>query len=46
MDSLAALVMQALSCDPFTGDVFIVRSKRSPGHQAPGERRVHLAAGA
>jgi transposase len=29
MDSLAALVMQALSCDPFTGDVFIFRSKRS-----------------
>jgi len=31
MDSLAALVMQALACDPFTGDVFIFRSKR----QAP-----------
>ncbi len=29
MDSLAALVMQALPCDPFTGDVFIFRSKRS-----------------
>ena len=29
MDSLAALVMQALACDPFTGDVFIFRSKRS-----------------
>jgi transposase len=29
MDSLAALVMQALSCDPFAGDVFIFRSKRS-----------------
>lgn len=28
MDSLAALVMQALACDPFTGDVFIFRSKR------------------
>ena len=29
MDSLAALVMQALATDPFTGDVFISRSKRS-----------------
>lgn len=29
MDSLAALVTQALACDPFTGDVFIFRSKRS-----------------
>lgn len=29
MDSLAALIMQALTCDPFTGDVFIFRSKRS-----------------
>jgi IS66 Orf2 like protein len=29
MDSLAALVMQALSSDPFAGDVFIFRSKRS-----------------
>jgi transposase len=29
MDSLAALVMQALTSDPFTGDVFIFRSKRS-----------------
>ena len=29
MDSLAALVMQALAADPFTGDVFIFRSKRS-----------------
>ncbi len=29
MDSLAALVMQTLSCDPFTGDVFLFRSKRS-----------------
>ena len=29
MDLLAALVMQALSCDPFAGDVFIFRSKRS-----------------
>ena len=28
MDSLAALVMQALSSDPFAGDVFIFRSKR------------------
>jgi transposase len=28
MDSLAALVTQALSCDPFAGDVFIFRSKR------------------
>ena len=29
MDSLAALVKQALAFDPFTGDVFIFRSKRS-----------------
>jgi transposase len=29
MDSLAALVMQTLSFDPYTGDVFIFRSKRS-----------------
>jgi transposase len=29
MDTLAALVTQALACDPFTGDVFIFRSKRS-----------------
>lgn len=29
MDWLAAMVMQALACDPFTGDVFIFRSKRS-----------------
>lgn len=29
MDSLVALVMQALSADPFTGDVFVFRSKRS-----------------
>lgn len=29
MDSLAALVMQTLACDPFTGDVFLFRSKRS-----------------
>ena len=29
MEPLAALVMQALACDPFTGDVFIFRSKRS-----------------
>lgn len=28
MDSLAALVAQALGSDPFTGDVFIFRSKR------------------
>ena len=28
MDSLAALVMQTLAADPFTGDVFIFRSKR------------------
>jgi transposase len=28
MDSLAALVAQALASDPFTGDVFIFRSKR------------------
>jgi transposase len=29
MDSLAAVVKQALASDPFTGDVFIFRSKRS-----------------
>ena len=29
MDSLAALVAQTLASDPFTGDVFIFRSKRS-----------------
>jgi transposase len=29
MDSLATLVKQALASDPFTGDVFIFRSKRS-----------------
>ena len=29
MDSLTSLVMQALASDPFTGDVFIFRSKRS-----------------
>jgi len=29
MDSLAALAMQTLACDPFTGDVFLFRSKRS-----------------
>ena len=29
LDSLAALVMQTLACDPFTGDVFLFRSKRS-----------------
>jgi hypothetical protein len=52
MDSLAALVMQALASDPFAGDVFIFRSKRAgriwalPGHQASGERGVHLATGA
>ena len=28
MDSLAAVVTQALSCDVFAGDVFIFRSKR------------------
>jgi transposase len=28
MDSLAALVAQALSLDPFTGDIFIFRSRR------------------
>jgi transposase len=28
MDSLASLVAQALAADPFTGDVFIFRSKR------------------
>ncbi len=29
MDSLAALVMLALASDPFIGDVFVFRSKRS-----------------
>ena len=29
MDFLAALVMQTFACDPFTGDVFLFRSKRS-----------------
>jgi transposase len=29
MDSLAALVAQALSLDPFTGDIFIFRSRRA-----------------
>jgi transposase len=29
MDTLAALVKQALASDPFTGDIFIFRSKRS-----------------
>ena len=29
MNSLAALVSQALTADPFAGDVFIFRSKRS-----------------
>ena len=29
MDTLAALVAQALSADPFAGDIFIFRSKRS-----------------
>lgn len=29
MDSLAGLVVQALAADPFAGDVFIFRSKRS-----------------
>ncbi len=29
MDSLVALVVQALGTDPFAGDVFIFRSKRS-----------------
>ena len=29
MNSLAALMMQALSSDPFAGDIFIFRSKRS-----------------
>jgi transposase len=29
MDSLAALVSQALAADPFAGDVFIFRSRRS-----------------
>ncbi len=28
MDSLAALVTQALASDPFAGDIFIFRSKR------------------
>ena len=30
MDSLGGLAMQALAVDPFTGDVFIFRSKRCP----------------
>ena len=29
MDTLAALVARALSADPFAGDIFIFRSKRS-----------------
>jgi len=29
MDTLAAVVKRALASDPFTGDVFIFRSKRS-----------------
>jgi transposase len=29
MDSLVALVVQALKTDPFTGDIFIFRSRRS-----------------
>jgi transposase len=29
MDSLAALVVQALAADPFVGDIFVFRSKRS-----------------
>ena len=29
MDSLAALVTQAFSSDPFAGDIFLFRSKRS-----------------
>ena len=29
MDSLAALVTQALAADPFAGDIFIFRSRRS-----------------
>jgi transposase len=29
MDSLAALVAQALAADPFVGDIFVFRSKRS-----------------
>jgi transposase len=29
MDSLAALVTQVLTADPFAGDVFIFRSRRS-----------------
>jgi transposase len=28
MDSLAALVQQALRADPFAGDVFVFRSRR------------------
>jgi len=39
MDSLAALIMQALSSDPFAGDVFIFRSKRSD------PRAAYVAAG-
>src|SRR3984957_10894928 len=31
MNSLAALVTQALAADPFAGDVFIFRSRRSDG---------------
>ncbi len=60
MDSLAALVMQALASDPFTGDIFYLprqtigsseaaglgRIRPVPGQQAPGERRLHVAAGA
>jgi transposase len=29
MDALVALVMQTLATDPFAGDIFIFRSKRS-----------------
>jgi transposase len=29
MDSLVALVVQALASDPYTGDIFIFRSRRS-----------------
>ncbi len=29
VDSLAAIVVQAMAADPFTGDVFVFRSKRS-----------------
>ena len=48
MDSLAALVTQALSSDPFAGDVFIFRSKRSQRATfyiqfAAGEDRLSLA---